>query len=64
LGVAIFIDLLATFMCICVRECPTFGGFWLVILATWQQIRASIKEPMHVDAIVVGSVVATLALGS
>jgi hypothetical protein len=27
LGVAIFVDLLAALMCICVGECPTFGGF-------------------------------------
>ncbi len=27
LGVVIFIHLVATFMCICVGECPMFGGF-------------------------------------
>jgi len=27
LGVAIFVDLSATLMCICVGKCPTFGGF-------------------------------------
>jgi hypothetical protein len=26
-GATIFADLSATFMCICVGECPTFGGF-------------------------------------
>jgi hypothetical protein len=26
-GAAIFTNLSTTFMCICVRECPTFGGF-------------------------------------
>jgi hypothetical protein len=26
-GVVIFVDLLATFMCICVGKCLTFGGF-------------------------------------
>jgi hypothetical protein len=27
LGAIIFVNLSTTFMCICVGECPTFGGF-------------------------------------
>jgi hypothetical protein len=27
LGVVILVDLATTLMCICVGECPTFGGF-------------------------------------
>jgi hypothetical protein len=42
-------------MCICVGEYPTFGGFLTAILATWQQIKAWIMEPVHVDATIINS---------
>jgi hypothetical protein len=34
---------------------PTLGDFRPPILARWQQIRAWIDKPMHVDAPLVGS---------